>query len=372
MSDLFFYGTLRHGPLLDIVLGADHRAESAVLHDHAVYWAKDQIFPLIVEETGAQTQGILLRGLSAEQVARLDYYEGGFAYDLRPVIVQADTGDHVAQVYFPQQGAWEIGAPWSLDHWVRDHGELSCLAATEAMERMGTTPPDVLQRFFPVVRARAWARMLAKHGAPTELRGGRDAKDVEVMGTKPGFDGFFRVRNYDVRFRKFDGQFSGTMPRETFMAFDAALLLPYDPVNDLVMLIEQVRFATYMRGDPQPWVLEPVAGLVDAGEDPETCARREAVEEAGLHVDDVIPMVQVYASPGYSTEFFHCFLGLCDLSDKGGGIGGLDTEHEDIKNHVIGFDDAMALVDSGEVNAGPLAMMLLWLARYRAERRAQA
>ena len=108
-----------------------------------------------------------------------------------------------------------------------------------------------------------------------------------------------------------------------------------------------------------------MAGLVDAGEAPKETARREAVEEAGLALTDLRPMMQGYASPGYSTEFFHFFLGLCDLSAATGGLGGLPEESEDIRSHVISFDAAMALLDSGEVNQTPLAMMLLWLARYR-------
>ena len=83
-------------------------------------------------------------------------------------------------------------------------------------------------------------------------------------------------------------------------------------------------------------------------------------------------MVRVYASPGYSSEFFHCFLGLCDLAGRGGELGGLDAENEDIRSHVIGFDRALALIDSGEINAGPLVMMILWLARHRAALRAAA
>ena len=83
-------------------------------------------------------------------------------------------------------------------------------------------------------------------------------------------------------------------------------------------------------------------------------------------------MVKIYASPGYTTEFFHCFLGLCDLSEDDNGLAGLDEEHEDIRNHVISFDRAMELIDSGEINVGPLVMMLFWLARHREELRRNA
>jgi nudix-type nucleoside diphosphatase (YffH/AdpP family) len=119
-------------------------------------------------------------------------------------------------------------------------------------------------------------------------------------------------------------------------------------------------------------VFEPIAGLVDAGEDPEDAARREAEEEAGLKLGLLEPMVRVYASPGYSTEFFHCYLGLADLSEFSASSGGLASEHEDIRSHVMSFDAAMALVQSGEINAGPLIMMLYWLLAERGRLRASA
>ena len=93
------------------------------------------------------------------------------------------------------------------------------------------------------------------------------------------------------------------------------------------------------------------------------------MEEAGLELGDLRLMTRVYPSPGYSTEFFHCYLGLCDLSAEEGRLAGLAHENEDIRSHVISFDRAMTLVESGEANAGPLAMMLLWLARHREELR---
>ena len=96
-------------------------------------------------------------------------------------------------------------------------------------------------------------------------------------------------------------------------------------------------------------------------------ARREAEEEAGLTLTEIVPMVRAYASPGYSSEFFHMFLALADLSGADGRLGGHPEENEDIKTHVLPLERALELVDSGEINASPLAMMLLWL--YRAEGR---
>jgi len=373
MADLFFYGTLCHVPLLERVLGrsaADLTLEPAVLPGWAVNWVKDESFPMIHKVAGGEARGLLLRDLGEEDLARLDHYEGGFGYALEGLEVQVEGAAPVtAQVFLPDAARWTPGAPWVLADWVARYGAMTMEAAREVMERFGVTGAEEIGGLFPWIRARAWARILAKETAPFDLRQHPGEDPFRIEGYRKGYDGFFRMRAFDLSFRRFDGTRTKPFSREAFIAFDAALVLPYDPVSDQVMLIEQLRFGPMWRGDPAVWVLEPIAGLVEAGERPADCARREAQEEAGLDLGDLQLMTRVYASPGYSTEFFHCYLGLCSLSQEAGGLAGLEHEHEDIRSHVISFDRAMDLVDSGEVNAGPLTMMLLWLARHREELR---
>ncbi len=372
MADLFFYGTLCHPPLLEHVLGrpaAEIAPTPATLPGWSVYWAEGQSFPTLCAEPEGRAEGLLLRDLGEEDLARLDHYEGGFGYALEPLEVETAQGRHSALVYLPDAARWTPGAPWSLADWVARYGALTLRAAEEVMERFGVTAPQEIDRLFPWIRARGWAQCLAQEAAPTTLRRAPEPGDHRIEQLRPGYDGFFRLRDFDISYRRFDGSRSATIRREAFQAYDAALVLPYDPVQDQLMLIEQFRFGPVWRRDPAAWVLEPIAGLVDAGERPADCARREAREEAGLELGDLRLMTRVYPSPGYSSEFFHCYLGLCDLSGHDGGLAGLAQEHEDIRSHVMSFDRAMALVDSGEVNAAPLTMMLLWLARHRAELR---
>jgi nudix-type nucleoside diphosphatase (YffH/AdpP family) len=157
--------------------------------------------------------------------------------------------------------------------------------------------------------------------------------------------------------------------REVMAGADAALVLPYDEARDRILLVEQFRAGPARRGDPQPWILEPVAGLVDAGETPDHAARREAQEEAGLRLDRLERMFEGYASPGNATDHFYAFLALCDLPDDHATTGGLESEQEDLRLHLLAFDDAMRLIETGEANAMPLISMLLWLDRWRAGRR---
>lgn len=369
---LFFYGSLCHVPLLEIVLGRSKSLIShapAVLQDHRSTWVAGEPFPMIAAADGEIAEGLVVRDLSQVDLARLRFYEGGFDYDLQDCEVDGPQGREAAQVFFPAQGRWMAGDAWDLNDWTRRYGQMSCLAAREVMSHFGSHPAEHIAGLLPFFRARAWARQMAADPAPATLRSGTHAQDIDLALQDGAPDGFFRLQSFDVSFPRFDGRMSQPVRRSAFVAYDAALVLPYDPVSDRVMLVEQMRYGPLMRGDPRPWTLEPIAGLVDAGEAPVEAARREAVEEAGLELSDIRPMLNVYGSPGYSTEFFHCFIAICALSEADAGLGGLDHENEDIRSHVLPFDAAMALLDSGEITGGPVAMMLLWLARARAELR---
>jgi nudix-type nucleoside diphosphatase (YffH/AdpP family) len=363
MAAHFFFGTLRHLPLLEVVLGRPPRGVAAGLADHAVHWVRDEPFPVLTPAPGAVAPGLLVTDLSAEEVARLDYYEGGFDYATRPVTVEGPDGPCEAMVYFTPEGRWPLGAPWSLADWAAGWGAVSTEAAREVMARRGRYPAEAVGRMLPFFRARAWGRQrLAPRAAPQSLRRAEGMAEVDYRPLPGAYEGFFRLQPFALSHPRFDGSRAGPLERECFVAWDVALVLPYDPQSDRVLLIEQLRYGPILRGDPAPWVLEPVAGVIDAGETPEQAARREAREEAGLRIETLLSAPGGYASPGYSTEFCHCFLGLADLEGRDSRRAGVTEEGEDIRSHVLGFEEAMALVRSGEINALPLVMLLSWLA----------
>ncbi len=105
--------------------------------------------------------------------------------------------------------------------------------------------------------------------------------DVEIIARETLYSGFFSMELYRFRHRLFNGEMSGEIKREIFERGHAAVLLPYDPVRDEVVLVEQVRIAAYDTSET-PWLLEMVAGMIEEGESVEDVARREALEEAGL------------------------------------------------------------------------------------------
>jgi len=368
VSDLFLFGTLRDAELRAIVAGGQTEVKEAVLPGHAVAWADGQMFPTITQSNGDEARGLLLMDADADLMARLDFYEGGFGYDLKPVTVLCEGQKRPAQVYFPRPDLWPPGAPFDLADWQVRHGALSRLAAREAMEYLGRMDGETLAMRMPMIRARASARLSAV-GVPADVRTDTGADQVDLLETQVDHIGFYRFETRRLRHPTFQGGLSEVVRRELMIATDAAMVLPYDPLRDRVLMVEQFRMGPYGRGDPRPWMLEPVAGRIDAGETPEEAAARECAEEAGLTLSRLEPIASYYCTPGYSTEYFHNFVGIADLPDDLPRLGGLETEAEDIRVHIMDFEAAMHLIETGEADNGPLILLLMWLARERSRLR---
>jgi ADP-ribose pyrophosphatase len=188
---------------------------------------------------------------------------------------------------------------------------------------------------------------------------------VVVLEQTLAFDGFFKVIRYRLRHACFAGGMSPELVREVLERGHAVAVLPFDPERDQVVLIEQFRIGALGVVD-EPWLVEPVAGIIEPGEDAPQVARREAAEEAGLELLDLVPACTYFASPGGSTETCKVFIGRVDAA-RAGGIFGVADEGEDIKAHVLPLEEALALLDDGRIHAAPTVVALQWLALHRAE-----
>lgn len=366
MADFFLYGTLRHAPLLATVLKkpVDRlTTEGATLADHRVRRVAGQCYPVIEHSAGATAEGILLRGLSQSDVEALDFYEGGFGYTLKDLEVRTQTGEMTrARVYVPKPGLLPTDGPWQLEVWEKDWAAISLRAAEEMMSYHGRISDETIAKIYPAMfrRASAWVAAQAGPEDPDHDL----ARDVRVHAHKRAYVNFFAMEEMDLQFRRYDGSFSPVINRGVALVGRAAVVLPYDPLRDSVLLIEQFRAATFIAGEKQPWMWEPIAGLIDAGETPEQAALREAREEAGLDIATLEPIAGVYSSSGASGEFLHLFVGVTDLAEVGGG-GGLASENEDIRSKVISFRELMDGVDNRTYQDMPLVTAALWLARHR-------
>jgi ADP-ribose pyrophosphatase len=365
--DYFFYGTLCHRPLLDVVLGHSVAARPARLADHAVFWAQGHAFPLLQPRPADSTGGLLVEGLSQDDAARLDFYEGGFAFLTAelPVQVAGEGALRAARVYLPDPALWQAGARWDLAEWAATWGEAVTETAGDFMALMGTHAPERVLRRYHNMLVRGASRVRARTTGPALTRLDAGPDDVRIVARRTPYAHFFAVEEYDLSHRRFDGTMSPVITRAAFISCDAVTVLPYDPVRDRVLLVEQFRAGPLARGDRQCWQLEPIAGRIDPEETPEAAARREAQEEAGLTLGELLPVAGYYPTTGAKSEYLYSYVALADLPDGTAGIHGVEDEAEDIRGHLIGFDAFMGLLASGEIANAPLILTALWLERER-------
>lgn len=247
-----------------------------------------------------------------------------------------------------QEGAWQPELAAGIADWL----------LTLPAER----PAQDLRRRLPMIAG--WVASRQRAGAETAglpLIGPPGDPRMQIRSRNEPYADYFSVESITLRQRRHRGDWSPDMVRAVFVSGDAAVVLPWDPVRDRVMLIDQCRAGPIARGDLQPWLYEAVAGRIDPGEVPEQAALREAVEETGLAITRLVPGPHHYPSPGCMGEYLYLYVGIADLPDEVAGFGGLDTEDEDIRSHLIPRAELTRMAMEGEIRNGPLLSLALWL-----------
>ena len=185
------------------------------------------------------------------------------------------------------------------------------------------------------------------------------SKEYEILEETPAYRGFFNLTRYRLRHTLYGGGWTQPITRELFHRGQCVAVLPYDPVTDRLVLIEQFRIGAVGTQQP-PWLIETVAGAVEAGETAEEVARRESLEEAGCELGQLIRIGEFFTSPGGTSEKVTLFCGIV-AGDLQEGLFGLHEEHEDIRAIVLGFDEAWAWLSSGVIDSVVPALALQWL-----------
>jgi ADP-ribose pyrophosphatase len=187
--------------------------------------------------------------------------------------------------------------------------------------------------------------------------------DIEILDHQLAYHGFFKLERYRLRHRLFNGNWSPPLVRELFERGHAAAVLPYDPVRDEIILIEQFRIGA-IHTTESAWLIEIVAGIIEPGETAEDVIRREAIEESGCPIQQLEPICEYYVSPGGTSERLSLYCGQVDAI-QAGGIHGCSAEGEDIRVFTVSFTDALTMVSDGRINSASPIIALLWLAQNR-------
>jgi len=163
-----------------------------------------------------------------------------------------------------------------------------------------------------------------------------------IVEQVPVYDGWYRLHRLALEMP--DG---AVAERHLLECRPAAAVLPYDPVRRVAMFVTQPRAAVIACGEAP--LLEAIAGNLD-GQEPEACARQEALEEAGLQLHGSMqPVACIWPMPPIATERVHLYLTEYSAADRIGGGGGLPSEHEHVEPHEIRLDELRAMVLAGRL-----------------------
>jgi len=168
-----------------------------------------------------------------------------------------------------------------------------------------------------------------------------DPAAPKIVSLEPKYRGWCKV--YVATIRLADGQ---TVTREIEDHGAAACVLPYDPVRRTALLIRQLR-APPLHAAGETAIIETPAGLIDPGEDAETTARREAMEEVGVRLTSLEQVSNTWTMPGISTERMPLFLGTYSESDRVGAGGGESSEQIEVVE--MSLRELAAMADAGTI-----------------------
>jgi nudix-type nucleoside diphosphatase (YffH/AdpP family) len=190
----------------------------------------------------------------------------------------------------------------------------------------------------------------------------RTTDRVKIDQVEMLHDGWSKLREYRIRYRRGDGQ-EQKLIRETYDRGDGATILLYNRQRGTVILTTQFRIPAFVSGHVDAMLLEAPAGLLD-DDNPEDAIRREAEEETGYRISDVRKIFAAYMSPGSVTEQIHFFVAEYADADKVGAGGGHANEGEDIDVLEVPMEEALAMIEDGRI-VDAKTIMLLYHARLK-------
>ena len=180
----------------------------------------------------------------------------------------------------------------------------------------------------------------------------------KIISKKNIHNGFFKMNEVKLKYKKYDGNWSNEIKRELFGGAQVAALLPYDPIKKEIILIQQFRPGTISKNYDN-YLDEVVAGIIDPGEDPKTAAKRECFEETGCKVKKITPIQSYFPAPGSSESFYHLFLGEVEAF-YGERIMGLETENENILVKSFRINEVKEKLEQGKILNGLTLIALQW------------
>ncbi|MRX41032.1 NUDIX domain-containing protein [Flavobacterium sp. LC2016-23] len=184
----------------------------------------------------------------------------------------------------------------------------------------------------------------------------RKNPEIKITETKLLSDNWYVLNKVTFDYTKNEGKTESHI-REVYDRGNGAAILLYNTTKKTVVLTRQFRLPTYLNGNKTGMMIEVCAGLLDK-DNAEQAVIRETEEETGYRLSKVQKVIETYMSPGSVTEILYLFVGEYDETMKVNEGGGLDAEQENIEVLEYTFDEAYAMIESGEITDAKTIMLL--------------
>ncbi|MBF4505986.1 NUDIX domain-containing protein [Flavobacterium sp. JLP] len=180
--------------------------------------------------------------------------------------------------------------------------------------------------------------------------------EIKITETSLLSDNWYILNKVTFNYQK-ENEKIQTHVREVYDRGNGAGILLYNKTKKTVILTRQFRLPTFLNGNKSGMMIEVCAGLLDQ-DNPEQAIIRETEEETGYRIQKVEKAFETYMSPGAVTEILYLFTGEYDESMKVSEGGGLASEQENIQVLEYTFDEAYAMIESGEISDAKTILLL--------------
>lgn len=179
---------------------------------------------------------------------------------------------------------------------------------------------------------------------------------VKIVHTEILSDNWYTLRKITYDYLESDGSWK-TYYREAYDRGNGATILLYNREQKTVILTRQFRLPSFINGNETGMLIEACAGLLDK-DNAEDCIRRETEEETGYKISDVRKIFEAYMSPGSVTEMLYFFVAEYSKDMKIHEGGGIEHEQENIEVLEMAMQQAMSMIENGEIKDGKTIMLL--------------
>jgi nudix-type nucleoside diphosphatase (YffH/AdpP family) len=183
--------------------------------------------------------------------------------------------------------------------------------------------------------------------------------NIKIVNTEVLSDNWYVLRKHTFEYTKKDGT-RHVQSREAYDRGNGATILLCNKSQRTIVLTKQFRLPTFVNGNETGFLIEACAGLLDK-DNPEDCIRRETEEETGYRITDVKKIFEAYMSPGSVTEILYFFIAEYSKAMQVTEGGGVAHEEENIEVLELNIDEAMHMIERGEIKDGKTIMLLQYI-----------